>query len=322
MTLGKKNTLIYGSSIVAILIICMTLVFYTSKKIIINQGVLRAETVLKMFESSLNSKQNYSDINLDFQSELNEMKKDIPSLIDFVIYDMNTKKAIASSDQKKLNKDADSEDIESAKQDITKLIIVNENKQLIVDVTAPLHLNSKINYVSGIKISLASEMANINNLLTKIILLGLFSTILSLIVLWYFNIRNTSRKVIALMKVSNEISNGNLTIKAKPEGNDEITELANNINLMSESLYKIIKNVNLRVIDLINNSNKLATQTEDSSKDMEIVNKLIIKLGESSFEQNKEAKIGIENLNSLANQINNIMNTISKIEYDTKRLAN
>lgn len=299
MTLGKKNTLIYGSSIVAILIICMTLVFYTSKKIIINQGALRAETVLKMFESSLNSKQNYTDINLDFQSELNEMKKDIPSLIDFVIYDMNTKKAIASSDQKKLNKDADLEDIESAKQNITKLIIVNENKQLIVDVTAPLHLNSKINYVSGIKISLASEMANINNLLTKIILLGLFSTVLSLIVLWYFNIRNTSRKIIALMEVSNEISNGNLTIKAKPEGNDEITELANNINLMSESLYKIIKNVNLRVIDLINNSNKLATQTEDSSKDMEIVNKLIIKLGESSFEQNKEAKIGIENLNSL-----------------------
>lgn len=183
MTLGKKNTLIYGSSIVAILIICMTLVFYTSKKIIINQGALRAETVLKMFESSLNSKQNYSDINLDFQSELNEMKKDIPSLIDFVIYDMNTKKSIASSDQKKLNKDADSEDIESAKQNITKLIIVNENKQLIVDVTAPLHLNSKINYVSGIKISLATEMSSINNLLTKIILLGLFSTILSLIVL-------------------------------------------------------------------------------------------------------------------------------------------
>lgn len=123
------------------------------------------------------------------------------------------------------------------------------------------------------------------------------------------------------MEVSNEISNGNLTIKAKPEGNDEITELANNINLMSESLYKIIKNVNLRVIDLINNSNKLVTQTEDSSKDMEIVNKLIIKLRESSFEQNKEAKIGIENLNSLANQINNIMNTISKIEYDTKKTS-
>lgn len=320
MSLAKRNVLFYLTSITILLCVCMTLVYIQSREMIISEGKKRAENLIQTFEATING--SHIDVNdpnfkKNTQSQLDELKKKIPDIKDFTIYNIENQSAIASTKAENADKKADLEDLEAAKKDQTVVIVDNDEGDFVVDITAPLHIGGKINYVSGVMVSLDEEMGNINKLLVKMILIAVVTILLGVLIQWFFNIRKMSTELQNLMVVSNEIAQGNFKAKATTKRSDEIGKLSRNINDMSQELSNIISSViqNSKQIFLL--SNDLAKATNENTKSIDEVSRTIDTLAKGSFNQTAEAKKGVEKLVALADQIQTALNSSDQIEQNT-----
>ncbi|HEX9060620.1 MAG TPA: methyl-accepting chemotaxis protein [Clostridia bacterium] len=320
MSLAKRNILFYFTSVTILLCICMTLAYIQSREMIISEGKERAENLIQTFEATING--SHIDVNdpnfkKNIQSQLDELKKEIPDIKDFTIYNIENQSAIASSTAENADKKADPEDLEAAKEDQTVVIVDNDEGHFVADITAPLHIGGKINYVSGVMVSLDAEMMSIHNLLVKMILIAVVTILLGVLIQWFFNIRKMSMELHNLMAVSTEIAKGNLRAKVTTKRSDEIGKLSHNVNDMSQELSNIINTVIQNSKQIYSLSNHLAEATSENSKSIDEVSKTIDSLARGSFDQTAEAKKGVEKLVALANQIQTALNSSNQIEQFT-----
>jgi hypothetical protein len=186
VTFKKKSVIfyfiVYFVILTTVLVLSMAIIYIQSKKSFLEEGQERAQAVIHSFEALINGghlNNGNNDFNTMIQSDLVELKNNLPDLEDFTIYKIAEKKAIASSTPQQINKEADPEDLQAAQMDKTVTIIDNEKGNTIVDVTAPLHINNRIDYVCGVQFSINSAMWKINSLLIILVISGLICLIIS-----------------------------------------------------------------------------------------------------------------------------------------------
>ncbi|MDP4180651.1 MAG: methyl-accepting chemotaxis protein [Bacillota bacterium] len=320
MSLAKKNILFYVIAITVVFALCMTIVYFKSKSQILNMGGERADSVIKSLEATISAGHlniKDADFKKTLQLNLDELKKKMPELEDFTIYNISQKKAIASSTKENVNKEADPEDLDAAQKDKTVILVSKEGGELIVDVTAPLHINGKINLVCGVAFSMNEEMQSVNNLLIQIIILSVAALATVIFLIWFFGVRKTSKQLNHLMSISNEISKGNLKVQAIVNTKDEIGQLSQNINNMSLALSNIISNVNQNSKQISTFSQSLSEVTNATAVSIEEAAKTIDELATGVSDQAQKAEIGTDRLLLLAKKINDVMEDSTQIKHYT-----
>ena len=316
MTLVKKNILFYFIVITTILGLSMTVVYFQSKKSFITEGQEKALAIIHTFEAILNG-QNlafYGDtnINLILQSDLDELKKNLPSLEEFTIYKIANQTAIASSISENKNKRADPEDLKAAQDDQTVIIIDNENGKTIVDVTAPLHLNHKIDYVCGVKFSIEDAMGRIRALLFTMLVVGLICLIISA-TLSLLITKGLTKKIDRIVTGLNESSNqvaaaSNQLSGAAQQLSQGSSEQASAIEETSSTLQEATSTLQQ------NNANtNQAAQLSEQAKDF------ADKRG--NLEMQHDDAISIEEIKKSSDQIAKIIRIIDDIAFQTNILA-
>lgn len=284
-----------------------------------------------MFESGLND--NHIDPSTDlsayFQKKLDALKTTSPDIIDFTIYDVRTSTAIASTNDENKNKEADPEDLEAAKNNTFVILVGDEDGVSVIDVTAPLEIDGKINYACGLMFSIDSDSAIIKSMLTKLILLGIASIIVMILLAYFLTIRSISERIKHLMGITNDISNGNLTVRATTSGTDEISVLSANINKMADSLSHVISKVRESSKTVNLSAHNLSSNTDKSSVSISNISKAMDELSTGTALQTKEAKQSVERLHELSdlisstldasNQINQLANSTGRINEHGKQ---
>ncbi|WP_430816976.1 methyl-accepting chemotaxis protein [Carboxylicivirga sp. RSCT41] len=176
--------------------------------------------------------------------------------------------------------------------------------------------------------------ANIQAAIYKIILIMLFVLLIVTSISIYF-IRNTSFKIRDIIKVNKLVAGGDLTHQFVTKGNDEFSQIGDNLNLMIGSIKSVVKSVN-ETADVLNgeskkasvisrqlaeSSNSQAASVEEISVSMEEMTATIETNGQhanttESIAKNSamEIKSGNESSNSAIDSMNSIREELSSIE--------
>ena len=249
MSLTKKILLCVSCTITIILSLSLSIVYFQSKDLILNQGKERALSIIKTFEATMDQTNHMTQGNKKFneliQSQLIELKTRLPEIIDITIYDIiESKRAVASTNLERVNREADPEDIEAAKQNKTVVIVDEEDGNTIVDVTLPLHLNGKIAYVAGIKVNENEAMEGLRGLLVKMAVVGIICLCAGILVIWYFYIKKMVKQVVHLMHETQEMAKGNFyDTQHEVLAKDEIGQLADALGKMKNNVRILMKQV-------------------------------------------------------------------------------
>jgi methyl-accepting chemotaxis protein len=324
MSLAKKSILFY--IVITGIIFCtsMAIMYFQNKSEILGQGEERGIAVIRTFEAAMISEHidvKSTVFNQILQLGIDELKKTLPELEDFTVYSIADKKAVASLIKEDVNEAADPEDIEAAKEDQTVAIITSEGGNTIVDVTAPLHINNKIDYVCSVSFSMNDEMSSTHAFLIRTIVVSLIALVVGIFLIWFLNIRKMSNQLKELMEVSDQVAIGNLGVKSTIISKDEIGQLSKNINNMSLSLAKIISNVIHTSKQVSSYSQNLADVSNETTVSIDEIAKTVDELAKGASDQTMEAKVGAEKLSMLANQINNILDSSNQIKHYTNKTS-
>jgi len=318
MSIAKKNIIYYVVLTTVMICVTMSIMYFQNKKGILSQGEERADAVIHVFQAEINSENidiNSTDFNQKLQGVLDEIKIELPELEDFTIYDVASKTAVASSTKGNANKVADQEDIDAALNNQTITNIEQEEGNTIVVVTAPIHINNKIDYVCGIAFSMERELVRNDAFLFTTIFVSLIAMAVGMVFIWFFNIRITSNQLKELLEVSNEVAKGNLEVKSSIISKGEIGQLAKNINNMSFSLADIINNVVINSKQLFTYSETIADVSKENSFSADKIAKTVDEMAKGVSNQTIDAKNGADKLSMLANQINNMVSSSDRIKH-------
>ncbi|MDP4092797.1 MAG: methyl-accepting chemotaxis protein [Bacillota bacterium] len=317
MSLAKKSILFYVISIAVVLSLCMTIVYTRSKNDMATQGEDRAVTLLKTFEA-LNQGKNIPDDKQakDLQDSISAMRTKLPELIEFTIYDVKSQSAVASNQPDVINEKADPEDINAAKTNQTITDVSTEDNVTVVDMTAPLSVygSTEPNYVAGIMFSINDEMKSVQKLLIIMLIIGITLLAIAIVVLWFFNIKPTSRQLRSLMDMSDQISKGNLNVKSEIKSRDEIGKLAQNINKMAFSLKGIVSDIVSGSKQINGFSKELEEITNKSTSSFAEITKAMEGLAGGATEHASLAHSGFENLLNFNDQITKMLDNSNLIK--------
>lgn len=151
------------------------------------------------------------------------------------------------------------------------------------------------------------DQIQIVNNLTIIIIPSI--VIMSIAVAWIFS-TSISKSIINLRNITKEIARGNLNARTKVEGNDEISQLASDVNVMADSLSQqkeeLIKNEQISALGHV--TSRLAHNLKNPLS----VVKATIGIIESTSPDSVDKKTQ-ERLNLIKTSIENMLNQIEDI---------
>ncbi|MDP4091493.1 MAG: methyl-accepting chemotaxis protein [Bacillota bacterium] len=302
MTLTKKIILLFSVVIFIILDICMGCTYYFTRQEIFSQEENSSLAIIKVFESSLSASITKDNL----QETLNTLKTRYPDIVDFDIYNLDgTPSDIAAINSENLGKPADPEDIEAAKEDKTVPIIDGD----VVDVTAPLHIDGKVAYVAGVMISIDDELAALNLLLVKIVLLGLVLMIVAILVIIFFSKKVLSKPLKGLRDFIESLAEGNLNISIDNGLNrkDEIGHLITGLNTAITGIKGMISEISSSASEIGASSEELSATIEEISSTMDNINNSASKISR----ENEELHRSINSANDSSEKVNQIVEEFS-----------
>lgn len=326
MTISKKSFLFISVTFIMIISIVSSLYYVNSKNAMILQGEKKAIAVISTFDAVINeSSRNLDDASYSqlLQSNLNDLHNTMPELIDFTIYKLDSSmNAIASTTAANINKKADAEDVNAAKNKKTITLVSSSGKNNTeVDVTAPLIIQGQVKYVAGVIFSLKDEMKSVNSIFIKTIFISLTTFIFSILFIWLFYIRKMSRQLILLKDVTNEVANGNLNVSVKVHTKDEIGILENNFNYMISEIGRLVMSVR----DMSNNTadislkiKKIITDTTETSNQ---IAQSANEIAEGNTQQASTIRSGSLRVSEVANGLENINMSVINSEELTIRTS-
>ena len=152
-----------------------------------------------------------------------------------------------------------------------------------------------------------SGQIQVTNNLTIIIIVII--VILSIIVTWIFS-TSISKSIINLRNVTKEITRGNLSARTKVEGNDELSQLASDVNVMADSLSQqkeeLIKNEKISALGHV--TSRLAHNLKNPLSVIKAATSIIESTSPDSVDKKTQ-----ERLNLIKTSIENMLNQIEDI---------
>ncbi len=261
ISLFRKTIIASNSILVMIITVCAFMIYHDSRILVINTVRDEAIKTIATFDASISDTVNNEDI----QNDLVRLKKNIPDIEEFNIYNLTDHPVcIASTSPDLIGKEADPEDLEAAKEN--KIVPIIEEEESIIDVTAPLHINDKVVYVAGLKLSFAQEIVPIRQLLLKIVIVSMTMILLSVICSRFIIIRILSRPIAAIKSQMDIMAGGDLTCEISATTDDEIGELGKKFNEMAENLRDLIREVGSNTTMVANSSEELIGHAGETSK--------------------------------------------------------
>ena len=247
MKLTLKMVLLFSAIFIAAMAICLTYVFIKSYDVIVDEAERRAVLLDKTFESQMYQgfkSENAAGVNEAYQKSLSSIKETLPEIVEINVYKIDGARAVASTDEELLGKEADPEDIEAAHSDKTIVLMEKEGGKSVVDVTGPLHHDGAIDYVIGIMIDFTEEQRMIDGLLLRTIIIGL--VVLAFVVAVVSGIsRSISFPIIRISEMFKKMSEaeGDLTSRIDVARKDEIGMLATYFNLFMDRNAEFMRKV-------------------------------------------------------------------------------
>ena len=158
----------------------------------------------------------------------------------------------------------------------------------------------------------ASDIGNI------IIIISIILLIVLCIVL-FITISRILKPIDVLKKLMDSVADGNLTVRATIKTKDEIGQLANNFNKMTESMHNIIEVVKHSASNVQANSESLSAVAEETNASAEQVTIAVGEIAEGASKSAEEAEEVTNSSAYLSEQINLInAKSISMTDIATK----
>lgn len=321
MSMGKKNVLFYVIVTAIVFLAAMLFIYFQNRSEILGQGVERSTAIIKTFEASINS-DNPDTSNEGFsqvlQTKIDSLKAKFPDLLDYTIYSIAQKSAVASTTEENKDKEADPEDIEAAQQDQTVTIIDSEGGNTILDVTCPLHINNKIDFVCGVQFSMDAQMAGIQNLLVLTLIISVAALATGVLLIWFFNLRKTSKRLKETAALAKSLASGNLDKSIIIKTKDEIGQLQKILDHEVRQAFRAIEVA--RVI-----SDKQSTYQKVQVQRM-VANLENMSIGNMSFDltvdqPDNDTQELFDLFTNISNSFQTSVNAISELINDTNTLS-
>ena len=118
--------------------------------------------------------------------------------------------------------------------------------------------------------------------------------------------RSIIRPILSLEATMEEVKNGNLTVTAKTNAEDEIGRMAQNFNIMIEHFREILSQSTSVTHSLSNSAENLASHSEEVSAAAEEISKVIEEVAVGASYQVTESEKGVTLMNSLSEKINTL----------------
>jgi methyl-accepting chemotaxis protein len=271
--LVHKIVVSFIATICVVIIANSVFIDLRSTKVVQDQIQAKALVLVLTFESQTVNDFGQEDLggkNEAFSRDLKSLTSSFPDIIEINIYRISTAKVVASNDSAQIGKDADQEDIDSAKGDKTVVLFDKTDGKNIIDVTAPLHQNGSINYVMGIKSDTGADMAEIGRMLLQNAVIGI---ILALLVCGFAVL--LARTIVAPIGLAastfRDIATGDadLTKSLEVKHNDEIGHLARDFNTFLEKLRGIVSSIQASQASLSRMAVALETDSGKTSASVE-----------------------------------------------------
>lgn len=159
------------------------------------------------------------------------------------------------------------------------------------------------------KVGLVYNEKNVNqtaiDLRNMMILVTIITLILFFVIL-YIVIRHMMNPLEKLNGLMNQIADGDLTVHANVESNDEIGQLSNNFNRMVRSVNGIIRVVTNSANDVQTSSESLSAVSEETSASSEEVAHAVNEIAEGAAKSAEDAEIVTEQSDGLGDEIQEI----------------
>lgn len=148
-------------------------------------------------------------------------------------------------------------------------------------------------------------------LYTTLIVVAIAIAVSSIIIFWI--VQSITKPLNRLVKASDEISNGNLTIEVAVLGQDEFGKLSTSFNKMSESLRTVIQDVRHTADELTASSTQLAVNSSETTKATEQVALITEESAAGLEKQTSNLKHTALQMNELAGGVGQVTNSTQQV---------
>jgi len=207
--------------------------------------------------------------------------------------------------------------------------IAEKGYSQLMEIYVPITHDNKVSGVIEIYVSLDlvnESVKNSNEIIFVVVMTSSFTIIAVLITIYFLFSKNIIGPITRLQEATKQIAKGELDIHVTPEGNDEIQDLAHDINEMSKEIIiqrdKLIKNEKMKAIGEL--SSKIAHDMKNPLASMnhslEIIQRRV-KDDEIALKESQRANRVIKRIEHQINQVLNYVKTQPLLKEDTTILT-
>ncbi len=193
-----------------------------------------------------------------------------------------------------------------------------------IEAFAPIYdENGKIEYSLNIGIKENTELleAIVKETTTKLALLSLISAALSILVIFYL-ITNSLKRLNPIEKVMHELANGNLGVELNYAYEDEIKPLFDSVSMTIESLRSLLGSMQVRGNLLAHSSEELTKISEEVSCCGESISASSDEVAKGATETTMAVEHAVTNLNKLGTEIDKTAINTEKLAASVDHLQN
>lgn len=157
------------------------------------------------------------------------------------------------------------------------------------------------------KLGAVYEQDNINEIagsIRNVIIIIALAVMVFMFISLFFTTRHILKPIEHLKNLMDQVAEGDLTVQANVGSIDEIGQLANNFNKMTESMHNIIGVVKDSANDVQSNSESLSAVAEETTASAEQVSVAIGEIAEGAAKSAEDAEEVTSNSVHLSDQIN------------------
>ncbi len=144
-------------------------------------------------------------------------------------------------------------------------------EELVVLVAPMLGYGDRVIGIIEIINSRAETLNEIRNDTLNLLMIAAIIAVISLFAMWSFSQIIILRPIEHLATTSRQQAEGNLNIRSNLSGNDEFNQLGQSLDMLSDSLQRLVQDLEARVVERTSDLEKAVEMTEHRSKQLESV---------------------------------------------------
>lgn len=164
---------------------------------------------------------------------------------------------------------------------------------------------------------ISSQIDNFMLIITAITFIVLILAVLLAVLLT----RPMTKNIKGILTSLDRISHGDLSEPCSVKSSDETGKIAEDLNIMRESIRDLIDEIKEDSLNLEKSSETLATISQEMSSSSEEISNAIHEVAEGTSSQANSLVDISETLNSFGNEIENVVSSIENIDTNTKAIS-